>query len=312
MWSLPRTAQNGCMSAPTLVDFSNQLADIVDAIAPSVVQVQGGGRPASGIAHARDVVLTTTRALGHDGHLRVRAPDGRVFRAELTGWDPATGLAVLRGEGLDLKPVEPATSAARVGEISLAIARSWGNAVTASTGIVAVIGGPLRTGRGQSIEQIIRTTAPMHSGFAGGAFVTADGRLAGVATASAIRGLGVVIPASIAWQTAASVLEHGRPRIGYLGVAGQSVRLGRRQHEAVGRDRGMLIVGVSLDSPADAAGALVGDCVLDFDGRPVSSPDDLLSMLVGDRVGQTVAMRVLRGGAIVDLDVTVSERRSAS
>src|SRR6186713_1126851 len=103
----------------------------------------------------------------------------------------------------------PGSTPPRVGHLALAIARSWSNALTASAGIVAVIGGPLPTGRRRAIDEVIRTTAPMHDGFSGGAFVDAGGALIGVTTAARIRGLGVVIPASIAWKTAATVLEHG-------------------------------------------------------------------------------------------------------
>jgi S1-C subfamily serine protease len=301
-------AQNGGMSTSSLLEVSNQLSDIVDATAPSVVQVQGGRRPASGISYGTDTILTTTRALGRDENPTVLTAAGETFKAELVGWDPATGLAILRNAGVGLTPAAVAEAPARVGSVVLALARSWSNAITASAGIVAVIGGPLRTGRGQSIEQIIRTTAPMHDGFSGGPLVNAEGRVAGIATGGAIRGLSVVIPASIAWQTAASVLQHGRPRFGYLGVAGQPVRLGGRQREISGRDRGMLLLGVSAGGPAEAAGALVGDCVIDFDGYPVASPDDLLGLLVAGRVGQRASLRVLRGEAVVELAVTVGER----
>ena len=78
-----------------LLSLSNQMADTVAAIAPSVVQVQGRRRPASGVVYAADVVLTTVRALGREDGLRVRTHDGRALDAELAGWDPATGLAVL-------------------------------------------------------------------------------------------------------------------------------------------------------------------------------------------------------------------------
>ena len=109
----------------------------------------------------------------------------------LPGWDPATSLAVLRVPGLQGRALAPATPQPRVGHLALAVARSWSNAVTASAGIVSVIGGPLPTGRRRAIDQVIRTTAPMHDGFAGGAFLDTSGGLLGVATAAEIRGLGV-------------------------------------------------------------------------------------------------------------------------
>lgn len=308
MCGADRFARIASMNEPTLLTVSNQMADIVAAIAPSVVQVQGSRRPASGVVYARDTVLTTTRAIGREDGLRTRTHDGRVMEAELLGWDPTTSLAVLRAVGLDSPPAAVAETPARVGHLALAVARSWSNSLTASAGIVAVIGGPLPTGRGRAIDEVIRTTAPMHEGFAGGAVIDAASRVIGIATASAIRGLGVVIPAPIAWKTAATVIEHGVVKRGYLGIAGQPARLTGQQRDAEGREEALLVVGVTPGSPADAAGILVGDVMLEFDGHPVESPEDLLELLRGDRVGRRVGLRLLRGGEAQGLEVVVGER----
>jgi S1-C subfamily serine protease len=286
---------------------SNGLADVVERVAPSVVQVQGGRRPASGVVYGNGIVVTTIRALGREDGLSIRAHDGAVFDAELAGWDAATTLAVVRVPNLSLSALEPAADAPRVGHLALAVARSWSNSVTASAGIVSVIGGPLPTGRGRAIDQVLRTTAPMHSGFAGGGFVDLAGRLTGITTDAAIRGLGVVIPAPIAWKTAAALLEHGSLKRGYLGLAGQSVQLPESQRPTT-EGRALLVVGVTPDSPAEHAGLLVGDLLLAFDGEPVSAPDSLLDLLHGDRVGRAVPVKVRRGTSLLDLTVTVGER----
>jgi serine protease Do len=296
------------MTSNSLAAFSDQVADIVAAAAPSVVQVQGQRRPASGLVSGKDVVLTTMRAVGGEDGLRVRRNDGEVLDAELAGWDPATGLAVLRVAGLDAAVIEAAASAPRVGHVAIAVARSWSNAVTASAGIVAVIGGPLPTGRRRSIAEVIRTTAPMHDGFAGGALLSATGQLLGVATASAIRGLGVVIPAAIAWKTAATVLEHGNPKRGYLGLAGQQVNLPEQQRGPAGRELAVLVVGVSEGSPAQSAGVLVGDTLVDVDGRAIESPDDLLDVLAAETIGRVITLGVVRGGVPAKVAVTVGQR----
>jgi S1-C subfamily serine protease len=293
--------------ASTLTALSNDLADAVAGAAPSVVQVQGRRSPASGIVHSSGIVVTTARALGREDGLHVRHSDGATFDAHLLGWDLTTGLAVLDVRGLDERPMTVATGAPRVGQLALAVARSWSNALTASAGIVSVIGGPLSTGRRRAIEQVIRTTAPMHDGFAGGAFLDTAGGLLGVTTSSAIRGLGVVIPVDIAWRTAATLLEHGTLKRGYLGIAGQPASLPDTQ-QIQGRAQALLVVGVTSGSPAAAAGVLVGDLLLEFDGHPLSSPEDLLDLLVGDRIGRSVTLRALRGQTPVDLTVTVGER----
>jgi S1-C subfamily serine protease len=298
-----------------LNEFSNQMADAVAAIAPSVVQVQGRRRPVSGLVYGDGIVLTTARALGRENGLHIRAGDGQTFAAELGGWDPATNLAVLKVAGLHAAPASLSAAPPRVGHLALAIARSWSNAVTASAGIVSIIGGPLATGRRRSIEQVIRTTAPMHDGFAGGAFIDTSGGLLGVATSAAIRGLGVVIPASIAWKAAATVLEHGRVTRGYLGIAGQSVVLPENQRPgapaAPTADDGthaVLIMGVTSGSPAAAAGVLVGDVLVAVNGHAVASPEDLMDILYHAEIGKPAALQILRGGAMVTVTVVVGER----
>jgi S1-C subfamily serine protease len=295
-------------TASTLTEFSNHLADAIDAAAPSVVQVYGDRRPGTGLVYANDVVLTTARALGREDGLHVRRPDGTALDADLGGWDPTTNLALLRVPNLGLKPLRLATTTQRVGHLTIALARSWSNALTASTGIISVIGGPLPTGRRRAIDQVIRTTAPMHDGFSGGAFLDTEGGLIGVTTAARIRGLGVVIPASIAWKTAGTLLEHGSAKRGYLGIAAQGVRLPEGQRPSPDRGTALLVVGVTAGSPAAASGVLLGDVVLDFDGRPVEAPEDLLDLLAGGRTGQTVTLRIVRAGKQIDVPVVVGER----
>jgi len=295
------------MTSDYLTSLSDAFADAVAAAAPSVVQVQGRRRPASGLVYRDEAVLTMVRTLGREDGLHVRRDDGGTFDAELAGWDPTTSLAVLRVPGLSAPPITPATTAPRVGNLALAVGRSFSNVVSASAGIVAVIGGPLRTSRRRAIDQVIRTTAPMHDGFSGGALLDARGGLLGIATSTEIRGTTVVIPASIAWATAATVLEHGGLKRGYLGIAGQPVQL--PEHQRAGdRTSALLVVGVTGNSPAAAAGILVGDILTDLDGEAIESPEDLLDRLVGDRVGRQVKIRVLRGGASTELPVTVGER----
>lgn len=288
-------------------ELSNQIADLVARVAPSVVQVEGQGRPATGLVYEDDAVVTTARAIGSDEHPRVRRHDGEVLNAEIAGWDPATRVVVLKAAGLKL-PSLTAGKLPRVGDLAIAVARSWSNAVTATAGLVSVIGGPLPTGRRRAIEQIIRTSAPMHEGFAGGALLGADGRLLGVTTAASIRGLGVVIPAAIAWSSAAELLRRGTLKRGYLGIAAQPARVSDKQKAVAGVDRALLVVDVKAGTPADAAGLFVGDLLLSLDGQKLSAPDELLDLLVGDRVGKAVPVKVLRGVALVDASVTVAAR----
>jgi serine protease Do len=292
----------------TLASLSDELANLASANAAAVVQVIGARRPATGVVHGPDTIVTTARAIGREDGLRIRIADADAAEADLAGWDPPTGIAVLRtrtpiaAAAPTVTPTEP-----RPGEIAVVLARSWSHALTVSAGVVAVVGGPLRTGRRAQIARVIRLTAPMHEGFAGGAVFNASGQLTAIATASAIRGFGVAIPASIAWNAATEILAGGTRRRGFIGVAVQSATLGAAQRTG-GRERALLVVGVTPGTPAETAGLMVGDILLDVEGTATESPDDLLDALTGDRIGKTVVARTLRGGAVRDLPIAIAER----
>jgi serine protease Do len=298
------------MTNLSLASLSNELADLSAAHAPSIVQVIGARRPASGVIHGADTIITTARALGREDGLRVRVNDADPIEADLAGWDPASAIAVLRSRTkLEIAPPKIAESEPRVGQIVVALARSWSNALTASAGIVAVVGGPLRTGRRREISRVIRVTAPMHDGFAGGGLFDGSGVLAGITTAAVIRGFGVAIPASIAWTAANQVLTVGTSR-GFVGVAVQPVQLSAAQRTS-GHERGLLVVGVTPGSPAEAAGVIVGDILLQFGDKPTESPEDLLDQLTGSLIGQKIQVRTLHGGLPRDVEVAVASRPRA-
>jgi S1-C subfamily serine protease len=261
------------------------------------------------VVYDAGAVVTSAHGIGREDGLKIRAHgNDAAIEAELAGWDPATGLAILRTQ-TNVGGAAPPRSERepRAGEIAIAVARSWSNAVTASSGIVAVVGGPLRTGRRRQIPRVFRITARMHDGFAGGGIFDASGKLTGIATASAIRGFGVAIPVSIAWTAAAQVLASGTPRRGFIGVSAQRAELPASQSPG-GPAHALVVVGVTSSSPAESAGILVGDVILEFDGRSVETPDHLLDALLARQVGQTVVAKILRGGSERSVTIGIAER----
>jgi S1-C subfamily serine protease len=295
-----------------LSTLSTQMADAVDRAASAVVQIRSAHwRPSTGIICGQERVLTIDRGVDDETHLAVRRPDGRTMAASLAGRDPSTGLALFRAPGLELPPAATATAVPRVGSLVIAVGRGMSGSLVAAAGLVSSVGGPLRTGRGPAIEQVMRTDIMPYAGFAGGAVVDTQGQVVGIGTAVQLRGLALVIPASIAWQVAEHLARHGRIPRGYLGIFSQPVRIPEGQRAGRDAERGLLIVGVGSDSPAARSGLLVGDLVVDFDGRPVADPEHLLTLLAGDRIGQPVPIGVLRAGTYQAVPVTIGERGSS-
>ena len=290
--------------------LSDGMADAVEKVSPAVVRVNGRRRRSgSGVVYAPNMVLTASHVLEREEDLSVGTHDGKTLPARFLGRDPSTDLAVLRVEGLEAEAATPAEGEARIGQLALAVGRSGrSEGPRASLGVVSSAGGPLRTWRGGRLERYIQTDATPYPGISGGALVDARGNVLGILTTGLARGAALAIPADLAWRVAGTLSERGSVKRGYLGILSQPVRLPDAQRVGLTQRGGLLVVGVEESSPAGRGGVLLGDIVATLDGQPVEDTEDLLVLLAGERVGQTVPVKVVRGGELKTLEITVGER----
>jgi S1-C subfamily serine protease len=296
-------------STDVLGALSNQLADAVEHARKSVVLVNGRQRqPATGIVVAPGQVLTADHVLEREEDLSIQTDDGRTLQAQFAGRDSASDLALLKVADLNLDPATRAAQAARVGQIILAVGRPSASGPMASLGIVSAVGGPLRTGRGGVVEQVIQTDATPYPGFSGGPLIDPAGAVLGLLTTGLVGGVALAIPAEIAWRTAETLAEHGNIKRGFLGVSSQPVSIPEAQRAGRSQESGLLIVRVEPGSPAAQAGLILGDILVALDGQAVADTGDLQALLTGDRVGRAVPVEVIRGGALTTLPLTVGER----
>ncbi len=301
---MEQTTQN----TNVLGSLSNQLADAVDKVSPALVTVNGRQRlPGSGVVYAQDLVVTADHVLEREEDLTVVTHDGRTLPAQFVGRDPSNDLAVLRVQGLGANPASQ-SQAARVGQFVLAVGRPSDSGPMASLGIVSAVGGPIRMGRGGMLEKYIRTDATPYPGFSGGPLIDATGAVVGITTTGMGGGVALAIPADVAWRVADSLSKHGSIKRGYLGISSQPVQLPEGQRAGRTQERGLLLVRVEKDSPAETGGLMLGDIIVSLDGHDLTDTDDLQVLLAGDRVGKVVPLEVIRGGALQALQVTVGER----
>jgi serine protease Do len=293
------------MSNP-LTDLSSHVASTVDTAAASVVQVQGHHRPAAGVVFADDLIVVPSRALADD-RASVRLADGQTVEAAVLGHTFSMGIAVVRVANLGLRPLAAAAEP-KVGHVAIAVGRTWSGGVMATLTNVAVVGGPLRTGRSTQIDRVIRIAQPPHGALTGGALIDGDGAALGIVTASAIRGTTVVLPATLLWPIARQLAEHGGTRQGFVGISSTTVALPERQRGGRAQEHGLIVTGIVPGSPADTAGLLIGDIIVAFDGQAVDQPEALITALRGDRIGKPAPLTVLRGVKLQDIVVTVGER----
>jgi S1-C subfamily serine protease len=278
-----------------LTTLSTQLATAAETAAASVVQIQAHRRPVAGVVCDADLVLSPGVAV-HDGLVSVRRGDGQTFEGTVLGRSAVTGLTAVRVPGLGV-PAAATAPEPHPGHLALAVGRTWSGGVYSALAPVAVVGGPLRTGRATEIARVIRIGLAPHGALAGGALVDGSGAVLGVITTMSIRGTTVVIPAGLAWEAAKGTVARGGERQGFLGVSSLPVAVAATQRTA-GHDAGLLVSAVAEDTPAALAGLFVGDVIVAFDGVPVRQPDDLLTLLRGDRVGRAVPIAVLRGDRV--------------
>src|SRR5262245_45383954 len=295
-------------STDTLSTLSDQLADAVEHAGRAIVQVNGRPRrPSSGVVYAPALVLVAEHALERENDLTVETATGPALPAQLVGRDLASDLAVLRVPTLAAEPPPPSSTPARVGQFVLAVGRPGGRELMASIGIVSAVGGPART-RGGLLEQYIRTDATPYPGFSGGALIDARGAVLGLLTTGLAGGAALAVPVALAWRLAEPLARQGYVPRGWLGIGSQPVRIPAGQRAGRAHETGLLIVELVPDSPALRGGLLLGDILVTLDGQVVEDGEALQALLGGDRVGRAVTLQVLRGGALLTLEVTVGQR----
>ena len=293
-----------------LVELSNDMANAAEKASASTVLVDGRRRlPASGMAFAKDLILTANHVVERDEGIMVKLESGEDVAASLAGRDPGSDLAVLRLAHAVATLAEPAEMI-KIGQLVLALGRPSRDGFEASLGVISAIGGPIRTPHG-SLEKYLRTDAILFPGFSGGPLVNAEGKVAGLNTSGFGPGAVLTIPAEIAWKIGFQLAEHGSVMRGYLGIRSQLVEIPPVAQKTLAREQkmGLLVISVEVGSPADQGGLMVGDILVGFGGVAVSDHEELFTRLTGDLVGQASAVEVLRGGQPVSLQVKIGARR---
>jgi S1-C subfamily serine protease len=289
--------------------FSNQLADAVERAAASLVLVNGRQRqPASGIIFDAGLVLTADHVLEREEDLTILSSSGETLPAQFAGRDLASDLAVLRVPNLTAPAASLSEDKPRVGQLVLAVGRPSAEGPMASIGIISAVGGPLRTRQGITLEKFIQTDAIPYPGFSGGPLIDPTGAVLGVLTTAIVSSVALAIPAAQAWQVARTLAQQGFIKRGYLGISIQPVQLPASQRAGGSQERGLVVLRVEENSPAQQSGLLIGDILVKLDGQPATDSEDIQALLTGEKVGKPVATEVIRGDKLVTLQVTVGQR----
>jgi S1-C subfamily serine protease len=252
----------------------------------------------------------------------VRLADGRDYKSVLVGASPAHDIAVLRiGVGFKRPPPVPigTSSNLKVGQKAFAIGNPFGLDWTMTTGIVSALDRSLPTERGTVIEHLIQTDAAINPGNSGGPLLDSAGRLIGINTAifspsGASAGIGFAVPVDTVNRVVPQLIRTGRYVRPTLGIEVDE-ELNRRLTALLGVE-GVVILRVAPDSAAAKAGLagatvtpeggiVPGDVIVAVEGKPVGSVARLLARLDDFKVGDTVAVTVVRDRKQRDVRVTL-------
>ena len=236
------------------------------------------GRQGSGsgfIFTTNGYILTNSHVVHAAARILVALPDGRKFPAELVGDDPHTDIAVIRIAGENLFPASLGDSQQiEPGQLAIAMGSPLGFQTTVTAGVISAMGRSLRSQSGRLIDNVIQTDAALNPGNSGGPLVNSRGDVIGVNTAviAGAQGICFAVPINTAKYVAGELIRRGRIRRAYLGIAGQDI------------PKGVLVLGVEKESPAETAGLEEGALIVKFNGAPLQGIDDLHRKLTEEHI----------------------------
>jgi len=298
--------------ASALETLSNDFAAAAEAVGSSVAAIYGRRwMPSSGIQWRKGFIVTAHHSIRREEDIAVVAAGGKSFKANLAGRDPSTDLAILKVSEESALPLPSfGDGGLKLGHVVLALGRSRGSNLVASAGIVGGISGEWEPRRGARVDQHIRLSLELYPGFSGGPLVNAQGKVVGINTRGLSRGRAVTIPLATVNRIVDELIEKGHIAKPYLGLAMQPVAVPESLRGKVpgAGNSAVLVVHVEPAGPADKAGVLLGDVVVELQGKPVEDTGDIQQLLGSAKIGDTVAATVLRGGAPVKLSIMLADR----
>ncbi len=294
--------------------YSQTVVNVAQRVSEAVVQIKvnkagrrtprrGKAQPygtGSGFIISTDGFVVTNSHVVHQAKkIQVSLQDGRQFTADLIGDDPATDIAVLQISADNLSTLSFGNSEAlQVGQIAIAIGNPYGFQYSLTAGVVSALGRTLRSESGRLIDDVIQTDAALNPGNSGGPLVNSHGQVIGVNTAVILpaQGLCFAVASNLAQYVVGKLIIEGKVRRGYIGIAGQMIRLNQKvvNYHRLNVASGVLVQNIEADSPAYNAELKQGDVIVGFNQEKIASIDDLHRLLNEQSIGEKVELHVLR------------------
>jgi serine protease Do len=256
-----------------------------------------GPRQGSGsgfIIDREGFILTNHHVIDGAERITVTMADGRAFRGEVVGADPAIDVALLRVRADGRLPEAPLGNSddLRVGEWVCAIGNPLGYVHSVTVGVVSFIGRKLFD---KSLDDYIQTDAAINFGNSGGPLINAAGEVVGINSAISSRAsnIGFAVPINQAVAILPQLKERGRVARGFIGV---------------GLTKGAVIQDVSSGSPAERAGLQAYDVIVEVEGRQVINNEEVIRDISARQPGSVARLAIVRDGRQQNVPVKLAER----
>jgi serine protease Do len=260
------------------------------------------------IVDPRGLALTSARAVLRGSRFEVALTDGTPLGATIVGLDRRTDVAVLKldKEGGAAFPHVPLGDSDKLeaGQWVIVVGAPLGWEGTVTAGVITATPAP---GSSSPLGHFLETDAAMGPGNAGGPLVNADGEVVGLGSTLSGNGIGYALPSNSVRKVYLDILERGRVRRPWLGVATQTLGADLAQALGARGATGVLIADVLPEGPAAGSGLRSGDIILEVDGARVSSRaqlDRATSVLTS---GSFARLRVRRASRELTVAVRVDE-----
>ncbi len=280
---------------------------------PQTQKIIEQGAAGSGFVISSDGFIVTNFHVIEDAvSIKTTFTGGHESDALLVGADPSTDIAVLKVYDGELKPLQFANSdLLEVGQIAIAIGNPMGLQHTVTAGVVSARGRSLRAVNGRLIDDIIQTDAALNPGSSGGPLMNSEGKVIGVNTAvvAEAQGLCFAVASNLAAYIAGQLIINGKVRRSQLGVSAQAVNL---SHRIIGANQlktetGVYVIEVIPVPGSDNSQLRAADIIVEFEGKPVATLDNLHKYLTEEIIGKSVELGVLRGGRKQIISVVAGE-----
>ncbi|MFN6218200.1 MAG: HhoA/HhoB/HtrA family serine endopeptidase [Aphanizomenon sp.] len=271
------------------------------------------------------VILTNAHVVDKADKVTVRLKDGRTFEGKVKGIDEVTDLAVVKiNAGKDL-PTAPLGSSnnVQVGDWAIAVGNPLGFDNTVTLGIVSTLKrSSAQVGISDKRLDFIQTDAAINPGNSGGPLLNGLGEVIGINTAirADAMGIGFAIPIDKAKAIAAQLQRDGKVAHPYLGVQMVTLtpELAKQNNDdpnsmfVIPEVKGVLVMRVVRNSPAATAGIRRGDVIVQIDNKPITTAEQLQSVVEDSTLGQALQIKVQRGNQTQILSVRTAELKDIS